>query len=264
MKLLIGLLVFAGALFGQGANTVYQQMFSNQVVPGPSATARNIGAQYQQLTVTVATASGASSSCSNSVLGGAPPTVVIILEASQDQTTWFQIGVATTVVKLGFTYVSTAGSFPYVRANLLTNSARGPSSDRVCAITAWYAGTITGFPTGTAPTIAANDNFVRASGLVSATGSTNITLQFSCLNASAAIYGMTVTSDSTTPVAGSITFGGIITATRFAFTSAGTLIWSQSSRPWWIDVFTAGAPITLTVTTLTTGTVSAYVTYRCE
>lgn len=252
MKLLIGLLIFAGALFGQGANTVYQQMFNSQVATGPSVTARNIGAQYQQMTITTSQVGSVSPACSTFSGSG----ITIVLEASEDQTTWFQIGTSITSVNVGrFGYVSVAGAFPYVRVNLKTNSSGG-----ACGVSAWYAGTLTGSQTGTSPNLASNDFFRRAYGNPSATA-------VCPAGTTLAIYGMSISNNALLPAAGDIVFttsGSFpAVAASYGFATAGTLIWPQSDRPWWVAPSSSFNQVDIT-SSVAINVSSVSLTYRCE
>lgn len=252
MKLLIGLVIFSGALFGQGANTVYQQMFNAQVSTGPSATARNIGAQYQQLTVTTSQVGTVSPACSTFFGGG----VTISLEASENQTTWFQIGTTITSVDVGkFGYISVAGAFPYVRVNLKANASGG-----ACAVSAWYAGTLTGSQTGTSPNLSTNDYFKRVGGSPSATA-------VCPAGTILAIYGMTVSNNALLPAAGDVVFStnGSFpsTVSSYAFATAGTLIWPQSDRPWWVSPTPVFNQVDVT-SSVAFNVSFVSMTYRCE
>ncbi len=150
MKLIIGLLLCAGVALGQGSSTIFQKLYNNYTGTAPSFTVavRNTGQEFHQITVNVTDNGG---SCSLTSL-------IIQLQGSFDQTTYFNIGVPISTANAQspyntYIFSSVAGAFTYVRGALTSYAQTN------CKLNAWYSGSPTGYPTGTAPTPVATDNF---------------------------------------------------------------------------------------------------------
>ncbi len=245
-------------------STVYQQAFNARVGVGRSVTMRNIGAQYQQLTVTV---TDAPNQICSTVTGWSGD---IHIDASLNGTSWFSIGAVITAVLPGtYEFSSVNGAFPYISINYAADSVNAGT----CAVSAWYAGTLTGNPTGSAPTITANDNFVHSN--ISNIGGSGFSLLGNCFINSGipAVYGMTV---SNTGSAGSIQFGfatsatgtGFLAATSVAIPASDTKIWPESNRAYFYPVVvvspTPAYRFLLANGIGGPGSFNFSVTYRCE
>jgi hypothetical protein len=134
-KLIALIVLTAAAASGQSLN----RAFYNSVTTGVSAPMLGGSVnQFHQLTVI------ASDITTNSCSGGWSG--VIYLQASQDNVTWTQFGLSiTAVADNAIQYTSTAGAFGYVRVNYVSGNTSA------CALTAWYSGTNTGYPSFNTP-----------------------------------------------------------------------------------------------------------------
>jgi hypothetical protein len=128
------LLLTVGAIAAHAQN--FDLAFVNAVTaPAFSQPMRGAAVnQFHQLTVIVHDIT--SGSCTGGWSG------VIVIEASQDNTNYAQLGLAITAVTTSApVFISAAGTFQYIRIAYLSGSTS------TCALTAWYSGSPTGYPT---------------------------------------------------------------------------------------------------------------------
>ena len=132
------MLLAAGVAFGQ-TGPVYAKVLSNSVTTGATASIRLASNnQFHQLTVYPSDITA--SSCSGGWSGQ------VQLEASTDGVTWIQFGnPITAVADSTGAYTSTAGAFGYVRVNYVSGNTTA------CALSVWYSGTISGYPSFNTP-----------------------------------------------------------------------------------------------------------------
>jgi len=267
MRLLLSLVFAALLASAQNSNTIFQKIFSNQVTTGVSATVRNTGAQFQQLSAILSDATTPGACIGGGTSGSAQWD--LHLEASFDgNTNWFTIGPVMKVLQTSTTlYMSTQGAFPYIRANFAINPSGG-----ACAVTAYYGGSINGYPTSSAPASSRNDNFTYNSAALTA-GVNGLVASCSGTNAgSPAIYELIIANLDTLPLTiqvGDVNSGSVTTKMTMTIPS-GMLPYTllHTVRP---HFFNAGAyrvgnqavPFGINVTTASPNA-WYYVGYRCE
>lgn len=249
-RLFILAALVAPLAFGQGANTIFQQMFLNVTAPAISTVVRNIGQQYHTITL--------------SRTGTCNAAGYVTLEGSYDGTTYFAIGAPIDGPILNVAFTSASGAFAYVRVNY--RNTYGVA----CLVTVSYAGTITGTLTGSAPFVVQQDSFRYGFGTLSSNTGGVFTVVATCPSVSLAqLYSLVVE-----PVGGAnlatLTYLdsvlGTIWTHRIPMAATGSFILPQGSRPYFaiqpaVPVF--GSPeIRMSISNATT--VDFFSTWRCE
>lgn len=253
----LGLFVLTlSSVFAQGTQTVFQKVFTNAVATGISAPVRNTGAQYNQLTVTATNATAGSCTAWQGI---------IRMEASFDNITYESFGPPITNLATNQTlFISAIGAFGYVRVNLATTIS-------ACAITAYYSGSTSGYPNGSAPTTVMNDSVIVAPTVHSTAVRTSspITGGVSCYGTAAPqIYGLTVSNTgnaSNTVTLSAVYFPSTAVDLIKVVVVNGTppIIWNPSDRA----IFTSPPGTTSTYLGYSTSSNSeTYIaaSYRCE
>jgi hypothetical protein len=137
MKFVRLLLLLSATAFVSHAQ-IYDLAFLNTVSTGVSGPMRGSAVnQFHQLTVIVSDIT--SGSCAAGWSGQ------IYLEASQDNVSWIQFSLSiTAVIDNRLNWTSASGSFQYIRVNYNSGSTS------TCRLSAWYSGSLTGFPSSSA------------------------------------------------------------------------------------------------------------------
>jgi len=223
MKRLFSILVTlaCAALHAQTQPSVFQQVLTNAVAPAVSAPVRNIGQQYSILAVVLSDATPGSCSAT-------PETGTIQLEASYNNSNYFSIGTPLTTFTRGvFQTTSAPGSYSFIRVN-------APLLDGNCLINAFYSGSISGTPIGSAPYSTFSEQFqVRGFSPISAAQSL-----VSCGPGRVVVYGLAVSNLTSTANSGSFTITNGATTTLnvgFAVPANGNYILPHGPRPYFRD-----------------------------
>ncbi len=262
MKTIAAFLIAFASLHAQGGNSVYQRVFNGTVSYGPSAPVRNIGQQYSLLAVQ-AIEIGSGTRCATFGWSGA-----IQLEASYDNVTYFVIGTPITNISNN-TYITTSapGAFAYVRVDYLNGTNTN------CKLIAYYSGTITGTPIGSAPYSTFSEQFVSQP---FGSAITSPTIIASCTVGRMVVYSLILsnqvsTANTATLAIHDITAPGGTTFTTDIYLPAGApaFILPQGPRPYLRDAGATamsfpGDQETLTVALSATTLVEGVVGYRCE
>jgi len=262
MKRVIAALAFLACVGSAQAqqNSIFQRVFNSVGWTGAVASApmRNIGQQYSILSVSVANTTPGS--CPSGWVGA------IQLEASYDNASYFQIGTPITVIPTVGVFQSTSapGSYSFIRVNYL-------QGDGNCALTAYYSGSITGTPIGSAPYSTFGEQFrVESFSPVSAPQSL-----VRCSPGRMVVYGLVASNLVATANGGTFTITNDSTSTTtfsvgFAVAPSASYILPNGPRPYFRDNIDHTGSLstdieTLNLSALTAATnMSFLIVYRCE
>lgn len=257
----IVLLLFAGSLFGQGSNTVFQQMLSASTVIGPTVAVRNIGQQYHLLAVQALNAGTGTACATDTAWIGK-----ILMEASFDGMNYFRIGVPVASVPFNQIVVSSAsGAYAYVRVNYAVDGTAGD-----CALTAFYSGSLTGTLTGSAPFSTFQDSFTAIAGNTATSGS-QVTMRTCSGGGNLSVYSLSLFNQVVTPNTAllelsDVTLSQVQMSISVPLAGYASMIWPQGSRPYMrAGALNAASDNTrLTINLSAATNVSWVLWYRCE